>query len=165
MLDLEEVFLRKKAQRLVAEFLLRKGIRVSPDGGFYVGDIDVSSAAIARSPDLDIRVVTEAADTISKTPRLMKIFGKLNSTLVLKDVASELGYGAIELTVKDPTSKGIIAGVAKIIADANVSIRQITTSDPMFSNVMTVVTEKPIPRELIDRILALPGAEKVIIIC
>ena len=165
MLDLEEVFPRKKAQRLVAEFLLRKGIRVSPDGGFYVGDIGVSSAAIARSLNLDRRVVTEAADTIAKNPRLIKIFGKLNSTLVLKDVASELGYGAIELTVKDPSSKGIIAGVAKIIADANVSIRQITTSDPMFSNVMTVVTEKPIPRELIDRILALPGAEKVIIIC
>jgi predicted regulator of amino acid metabolism with ACT domain len=160
MLDLEEVFPRKKAQRQVAEFLLRKGIRVSPEGGFYIGDIDVSSAAIARSLDLDRRVVTEAADTIAKNPRLMKIFGKLNSTLVLKDVASELGYGAIELTVKDPSSKGIIAGVAKIIADANVSIRQITTSDPMFSNVMTVVTEKPIPRELIDRILALPGAKK-----
>jgi predicted regulator of amino acid metabolism with ACT domain len=165
MLDLEEVFPRKKAQRQVAEFLLRKGIRVSPEGGFFVGDIDVSSAAIARSLDLDRRVVTEAADTIAKNSRLMKIFGKLNSTLVLKDVASELGYGAIELTVKDPSLKGIIAGVAKIIADADVSIRQITTSDPMFSNVMTVVTEKPIPRELIDRILALPGVEKVIIIC
>ncbi|MFZ2455485.1 MAG: hypothetical protein WAX07_03310 [Candidatus Altiarchaeia archaeon] len=164
MLNLEEVFPRKKSQRLVAEFLLQKGIRVSPDGGFYVGDIDVSSASIARSLDLDRRVVTEAADAIAKNPRLMRIFGKLNSTLVLKDVASELGFGAIELTVKDPSSKGIIAGVAKIIADADVSVRQITTSDPMFSNVMTVVTEKPIPRELIDRILALPGVEKVIII-
>jgi len=124
----------------------------------------VSSAAIARSLNLDRRVVTEAADTIAGNPRLMRIFGKLNSTLVLKDVAPEMGYGAIELTVKDPTSKGIIAGVAKIIADADISIRQISTSDPMFANVMTVVTEKPIPRELIDRILALPGAEKVSII-
>jgi predicted regulator of amino acid metabolism with ACT domain len=164
MLNLEEVFPRKKAQRQVAEFLLRKGIRVSPDAGFYVGDIAVSSAAIARSLDLDRRVVTEAADTIAKNPRLIKIFEKLNSTLLLKDVAPEMGYGAIELTVKDPSIKGIIAGVAKIIADADVSVRQITTSDPMFANVMTVVTEKPIPRELIDRILALPGVEKVIII-
>jgi predicted regulator of amino acid metabolism with ACT domain len=164
MLNLEEVFPRKKAQRQVAEFLLRKGIRVSSDGGFYVGDIAVSSAAIARSLDLDRRVVTEAADTIAGNQRLMGIFGKLTSTLVLKDVAPELGFGAIEINVKDPSSKGIIAGVANIIADANISIRLITTRDPMLSNVMTVVTEKPIPRELIDRILALPGVEKVIII-
>lgn len=164
MLNLEEVFPRKKAQRQVAEFLLRKGIRVSPDGGFYIGDIEVSSAAVARSLDLDRRVVTEAAATLAGNPQMIKIFGKLNSTLVLKDVAPELGYGAIELTVKDPTIKGIIAGVAKLIADAGISIRQITTSDPMFSNVMTVVTEKPIPRELIDGILSLPGVEKVIII-
>ena len=164
MLNLDEVFLRKKSQRHVAEFLLRKGIRVSSDGRFFFGDIEVSSAALARSLDLDRRVVTGAADTILRNPSLMRIFSKLSSTLMLKDVAPEMGFGAIEITVGDPSSKGIIAGVAKIMADANVSIRQITTSDPLFSNVLTVVTEKPISRGLIDGILALPEVEKVIII-
>lgn len=164
MLNLEEVFPRKKAQRQVAEFLLRKGIRVSPEAKFYIGDIEVSSAAIARSLDLDRRVVTEAAEAIAANKRLIGVFGKLNSTLVLKDVAPEMGFGAIEITVKDPSTKGIVAGVAKLIAEAGISIRQVSTSDPMLSNVMTVVTEKPIPRDLIDGILALSGVEKVIII-
>ena len=80
MLNLEEVFLRKRSQRQVAEFLLRKGIRVSSDGRFFFGDIEVSSAALARSLDLDRRVVTGAADTIASNPSLMRIFSKLSST-------------------------------------------------------------------------------------
>jgi hypothetical protein len=165
MLDLESAFPRKKSQKQVAEFLLRKGIRVSEDRKFFFGDIEVSSAAIARSLDLDRRVVTEAAGTIVKTPKLSKVFAKLGTILLLRDVASEMGFGAIEIMVEDAASRGIIAGVTRIIADAGISIRQITADDPMFKNAeMTVVTEKPVPGELIEKIMKLPEVKKVIVL-
>lgn len=165
MLDLERKFGRKKAQLEVSEYLLRKGIRVSPEAGFFFGEVELSPSAIARALDIDRRVVSSTGEAIAKDPDLMKIFTKLGSTLLLRDVAPELGFGAIEVLPKDPSSRGIILGVVKIITDSGISIRQITTDDPMFSNAeMTVVTEKPIPKELIDRLLKLPEVEKVIVI-
>jgi len=165
MLDLEGAFSRKRSQKQVAEFLLRKGIRVSQDLRFFFGDIEVSSASIARSLGLDRRVVSEAAGTIMKNPELMRVYSKLSATLLLRDVASELGFGAIEIMPKDAASKGIIAGVTRMIADSGISIRQITTEDPMFKNAeMTVVTERPIPGELIERIMKLPEVKKLVVL-
>lgn len=165
MLNLENIFSQKKSQRKVAEFLLRKGIRISEEKKLFFGEIEISNSAIARAMDLDRRVVTATIDTILKEPRLKKIFGRLDSILLLRDVAPELNFGAIEIIPTDAASKGIIANVTRIIADAGISVRQITTDDPMFKNAeMTVVTEKPIPRELIDRILKLPEIKKVIVL-
>ena len=55
--------------------------------------------------------------------------------------------------------------MVKIIAESGISIRQITADDPMFTNAeMSVVTDKPIPRELIDKMLRLAEIEKVVVI-
>jgi predicted regulator of amino acid metabolism with ACT domain len=165
MLKLEEVFPRKRSQRNVAEFLLKRGIRVSEDRRFFVGEVEVSGASIARALDLDRRVVCSAAEAIIKDPVLRDIFGKLSATLLLKDVAREMGFGAIEFIPKDASSKGIISSVAKVIAESGISIRQITTDDPMFDNpAMTIVTEKPLPGDVIDRILGLPEVKKVVVL-
>lgn len=165
MLNMENIFYRRKSQRKVAEFLLRRGIRISDEGKLFSGEIEISNAAIARALDLDRRVVTATVDAILAEPKLRRIFTRLDSTLLLRDVAPELNFGAIEIIPTDASSKGIIAGVTRIIADAGISVRQIITDDPMFKNAeMTVVTEKPIPRDLIDRILELPGIKKVIVL-
>ena len=165
MLNLDEVFPRKKAQKEVAELLLRKGIRVSEDRRFYFGEIEVASAAIARVLGVDRRVVAATAGAINADPKLMSIFSKLNTTLLLRDVASELHFGAIEFIPKDPAAKGLIASVAKVIADAGISVRQITTDDPMFKGAgMTIVTERPLPGDIVDKIVRLPGVEKVSVI-
>ena len=165
MLNLEDVFSRKKSQREVAEFLLRKGIRISGGGKLFLGEVEISNAAIARALGLDRRVVTATINALLGDPKLKRIFTKLDSTLLLRDVAGELGFGAIEIIPTDAGSKGIIAGVAGIIADADISVRQIITDDPMFKNAeMIVVTERPVPGELIDRILEVAGVEKVIVL-
>ncbi len=165
MLNLEVVFQRKRSQREVAEFLLKRGIRVSEDREFFVGEVEVAGASIARALGLDRRVVCSAAETIIKDPGLRKIFGKLSATLLLKDVASEMGFGAIEFIPKDAGSKGIIVRVANVIAESGISIRQITTDDPMFENpAMTIVTEKPLPGDVIDKIMGLPEVKKVVVL-
>jgi predicted regulator of amino acid metabolism with ACT domain len=165
MLDLDKVFSRKKSQKQVAEFLFRNGVRVTPDARFFLGEIEIAGTAIARPLDIDRRVVVETAQTINTDSRLAEIFNKLEATPLLKDVAKQFGFGAIGIIPKDPSSKGIILGVVKIIAESGISIRQITTDDPMFTNAeMSVVTDKPIPRELIDKMLRLPEIEKVVVI-
>lgn len=82
----------------------------------------------------------------------------------MKDVAPVLGFGAIEIVPKNASTKGIVASVAKVISEEGISIRQMITDDPMFSDAeMTVVTEKPIPRALIDKLLAIRGVKKVVV--
>ena len=165
MLDFDGTFSRKKGQEAVAQFMLKNAIRLSEEGEIFIGDIEIPHTSIARILGVDRRLIGETINTILDNDKFRKIFLNLNSTLLLRDVAPELGFGAIEIIPEDAASKGIIASVSRIIADAGISIRQITTDDPMFKNAeMSVVTEKPLPRELIDEILKLPEVKKVIVI-
>ncbi|OYT55026.1 MAG: amino acid-binding protein [Candidatus Altiarchaeales archaeon ex4484_2] len=165
MLDLEVFFTRRKGQLRVAKFILRNGLRVSPDGGLYFKDIEVPHTSIARVLDVDRRLISATIDSILSDERLRGIYTKLDSMVLLRDVASELGFGAIEVIPTDAASRGIVADIAGIIADSGIIVRQLTTDDPMFKNAkMLVVTEKPLPRELIDRILELPEVEKVVVL-
>jgi len=165
MLNIEKILSRKREQKRVAEFLLKNAIRVSGDGKLSSRNIEIPYTSIARVLDVDRRVIRATIDSILREPRLRRIFTKLDSTLLLRDVAPDLGYGAIEITPTDAASRGIIAGVARIIADSGISIRQITAEDPMFENAeTTIITEKPLPRELIDEMLKVPGVRKVTVL-
>jgi len=165
MLNIEKILSRKRGQRRVAEFLLRNAIKVSEDRKLLSGNIEIPYTSIARVLDVDRRVIKATINSILKEPKLKEIFTKLDSTLLLRDVAPDLGFGAIEIIPTDAASKGIVAGIAKIIADSGISIRQIIAEDPMFENAeTTVITEKPLPRELIDEMLKVPGVRKVIVV-
>ncbi len=165
MLDLEKSFARRKGQLRVAEFILRNGLRVSPEGGLYFKSVEVSHTSIARVLDVDRRLIRATVESILSDSRLRGIYTKLDSMVLLRDVASELGFGAIEVIPTDAASRGIVAQITGVVAGAGISARQITTDDPMFENAkMIVVTEKPLPRELIDRILELPEVEKVVVL-
>lgn len=164
LVEIEKKFSRKKSQKKVAEFFLEHGIKVKEKKIFF-GEVEVSTTAISRVLEIDRRIVNSTIETIAKDKKLSKIFSKLNSTLLLRDVAPELGFGAIEIIPTDASSKGIISGVTKIISDAGISIRQLTAEDPMFKNAeMSIVTEKPLPRNLIDKILKIKGVKKVIVL-
>jgi len=165
ILRFEETFSRKKGQRVVAEFILRNGLRVSDDGKLLFKDIEIPYTSIAKVLDVDRRLIKETINTILKNPELKRVFTKLDSIVLLKNVAPELGFGAIEIVPTNASSKGIVANVTKIISDAGISARQITTDDPMFENAeMTIITEKPLPRKLIDKILNLPEIKKVVVL-
>jgi predicted regulator of amino acid metabolism with ACT domain len=165
MLNIEKILSRKREQKRVAESLLKKAIRISDDGKLFSGNLEIPYTSVAKVLEVDRRVVRETVNSILKEPKLRKIFTKLDSTLLLRDVAPELGFGAIEIIPTDASSKGIVAGVAKIITDSGISIRQIIAEDPMFENAeTTVITEKPLPRELIDQLLKVSGVKKVIVL-
>ncbi len=165
MLNLEKKFSSKKGQLRVADFLLRNGIRISRDGRLLVNEVELSHVSIAKIAGVDRRIIKSTINSILKDKKLTAVFTKLSSTPLLRDVAPELGFGAIEIIPTDAASKGIVASITGIITDSGISIRQVLAEDPMFRNAqLTIVTEKPIPRELIDKMLQVKGVKKVIII-
>lgn len=165
MMNIEAFFGRRREQKRVAEYLLKNAVRVDVDGRLYHRELEVPYSSVARVLGVDRRVIKSTVEFILSEPSLRNIYNRLDSALVLRDVAPELGFGAIEIIPTDASRKGIVAGVTKIIVDAGISIRQIVSDDPMFPGAeTTVITEKPLPRKLIDRMLKIPGVKKVIVI-
>jgi len=165
MLDLETAFSGRGAQRRVAEYLLKHGIRVSQDGHLYAGQVEVSQVSVARVLDVDRRVVKSTIETILSGKKLSEIFSKLSVTPSLRELAPVLGYGAIEIIPTDAAGQGIVAGVTSAISSAGIGIRQVIADDPMFDNPeLTIITETPIPRSLIDKILKTKGVHKVVVL-
>jgi len=166
VIPLQEVFAHKKEQYRVAKFLLQQGISISSSKKLLGSGVEIPYSSVAKVLGVDRRVVKDAVNTILENKHLAKIFTKLSSIPLLRDIANELGFGAIEVIAEDPSSKGLAAAVTKIIAEAGLSIRQITTDDPMFEHArMIVITQKPLPRELIDEILKVKGVGKVTVLC
>lgn len=164
MLLLDKAFSGRRGQRKVAYFMLRNGISVRNNGLFFAG-VELADVKLARTLGVDRRVIKATVETISGDKNLKEIFSRLGSTVLLKDVAPSLGFGAIEIIPKNASTKGIVASVARLITDEGISIRQLTTEDPMFSDAqMTIVTEKPIPRNLIDKLLKIKGVKKVVVV-
>jgi hypothetical protein len=162
---LREFFSRQSAQRKVAEFMLSNGIRIDKEGNVFCGGVKLSSSKLARAVGVDRRVIGATVGTILENPRLKKIFLNLSSIPVLKEVASETGGGAIEIIPKDAESRGIVDSVTKIKTDAGIPIRQLTTDDFLLDDPkMTVVTQKPIPKQLIDEILKTGLVKQVVVL-
>ncbi|HDN83685.1 MAG TPA: hypothetical protein ENG50_04910 [Candidatus Altiarchaeales archaeon] len=165
LIDLEKYFKRRATQLKVAKFLLKRGLRVSEDGKILCNDIEIPYSSIAKVLKVDRRVVKATVDEILSNENLRRIFTNLASIPLFRDVAPELGFGAIEIIPEDPSSKGIIAGVTKIISEAGISVRQIIAEDPSFENAETVIiTSKPLPRKLIDDMLKVKGVKKIVVI-
>jgi uncharacterized protein len=165
MLDLDRVFSGRGSQRRVAEYLLKHGIRVPSEGLLLAGEVEVSQVSVARVLDVDRRVVKSAIDTLLADERTARVFGSLAVTPSLRDLAPVLGFGAIEIVPTDAAGKGIVAGVTSTISESGIGIRQVIADDPMFdSPELTIITEKPIPRSLIDRILRIGGVKKVVVL-
>jgi uncharacterized protein len=165
MLNLEKSFSGKGGQRRVAEYLLKHGIRVTAEGLLFAGEVEVSQVSVSRVLDVDRRVVKSTIDTLVSDEKMLRIFGKLSVIPSLLELAPVLGFGAIEIVPTDAAGRGIVAGVTAAISGAGLGIRQVIADDPMFDNPqLTVITERPIPRSLIDKILRISGVKKVVVL-
>jgi predicted regulator of amino acid metabolism with ACT domain len=165
MIDLDGAFAGRGGQKRVAEYLLKHGIRVSQEGLLMAGDVEVSQVSVARVLDVDRRVVKATIETVTANDDMKRIFERLSVVPSLRELAAVLGYGAIEVVPKDAAGQGIVAGVTSAISQAGIAIRQVIADDPMFDNPeLTIITEKPIPRSLIDKILRITGVHKVVVL-
>ncbi len=149
----------------MAEYLLKHGVRVTERGELMAGELEVTHISVSRVLDVDRRVVKATVDSINEDDRMKRIFRNLSVTPSLRELAPVLGYGAIEIIPTDAAGKGIVSGVTNTISNAGVGIRQVIADDPMFDNPeLTVITEKPIPRNLIDKLLRVDGVHKVVVL-
>ena len=152
------------AQATVAQKLLEYGIRVQ-DGIAYCGNIEMADLSIARATGTNRRTVRAALVKIDKDRDLKKVYANLQPICSLKSAAPVLNWGVIEILPDDVTRPGIMYEVTKIIALAGISIRQTIADDPDLvpEPKAFIVTESPIPGELLPRIKAIKGIKAVVI--
>ncbi len=161
---LEEYFSSYPAQSRVAKLMLENGFSVQ-DGSVWAGEVALPDTAIARAAEVDRRVVKATIETIAEHEELELVFRRLAPTCHLREAAPGLGWGVLEIVPTDASQPGILASVASLIADAGVSIRQAIVDDPELTQAprLYVITERPVPAELLPEIQAQAGVHEVVI--
>ncbi len=164
MKRIKEYFKGYSGQDKVARFFIETGLSVK-DNGVYCNGVQMSPSRIGRYLDIDRRTVVATIETIEENSELRDIFKHLRATAFFKDVASDIDAGLIEIIPTDPHTTGILTGVAKIIADLGISIRQSITEDPEFKEEakLFVITESPVPMEAVQDIMKIKGVLSVTI--
>ncbi len=150
---IEEAFSGFPSRKIVAEAMLRYGLRVDEKGEIYCAEIGIAPAKMARALGVDRRVVIETAEQIAKNAALLGIFSALRPTAFIAGAARKLGFEVLEIEA-EPHGKGIISKVASVIAEAGIAIRQIVADDPdIYPNPkLTVVLEKALPGKSIEKL-------------
>jgi len=149
----------------VARLLVETGLRIDERSRIYCGEIEVPATKIAAAIDVDRRVVKETAQSILITDELRRLFINLKPAgPLLRDVAKYLGYGVVEIRAES-SAVGIIAQATSLIAAEGISIRQILAEDPEINPdpKLIIVTEKPIPGELLPEFLKISAVSQVTI--
>jgi predicted regulator of amino acid metabolism with ACT domain len=161
---LTRYFQRYPAQTKVAQTLLRYGLSVEEDG-VYCAEIGIPDTGLARACDVDRRIISATVETIHEHDELRNVYRNLEPTVHLADVAPELDWGVLEIVPTDAHEPGILAEVATIIADREVSIRQAVVDDPDLVEEPTlyVVTEEEVPMDVIPEIRDAEGVRSVTI--
>ena len=159
---IEHYFDEYPVRKLIAKTLLKYGLRVSDDLKIKAGDIEVPYTKIAKALDVDRRVVKETVSMILKIPDLREIYTNLEPTVHMKHVGRHVGYGVIEIE-PEPRAVGILAKIAQRIADRGINIVQVVAEDPELypEATLTIITEKPIPGDLINELSKLEGVKRI----
>ncbi len=147
----------------VVKTLLENGLAVR-GSRIYLNHIELPVMKVARAAGVDRRTVGETVRVIETNPEIKQIFAKLESAgLSLRGVADDLGLGAIEIVVDDPSRAGILAGASRLLSEAGISIRQALVDDPELAPEpkLVLITAQPVPGELIPRLREIPGVVKL----
>jgi len=120
---------------------------------------------VGKAAGVDRRIVRATVHTIESSPELLRVFSRLRPIGFLKDVASVMGWSAIEIIPTNAGAPGIIADVTGVIATSGISIRQALVTDPDLSSDprLYVITESPVPAELIPRLKSCRGVKSIVI--
>jgi predicted regulator of amino acid metabolism with ACT domain len=161
---IEQYFKEYPAQAKIAQKMLEYGLKIK-NNTIYCGDIAISTSKIAQALSVDRRAVTSTIKTITTQHDLNTLFSNLLPTCHLKEVAPHMHWGVIEIIPLDPSTPGILAEVATIIAHHNISIRQAIVDDFEFSKEprLFIITEKQLPGSIIPDIRQAKGVKAVLI--
>jgi predicted regulator of amino acid metabolism with ACT domain len=147
-------FADSPGQQRVVRLLLERGFSVNDDGRVVSGGIEIPYTGIAREVGVDRRVVDATTEAILADDELARIFRNISAIPSLMDLAPVLDLSVLTVAVRDAEESGIVAAVTGAIAERDVSIRQVITEDPEFTDepVLYVITDEPLPGELLNEL-------------
>ncbi|WP_010477866.1 ACT domain-containing protein [Thermococcus zilligii] len=159
---IEHYFDEYPVRKVIAKTLLKYGLRVSDDMKIKAGEIEVPYTKIAKALNVDRRVVKETVGMILAVPELKEIYANLEPTVHMKHVGRHVGYGVIEIE-PEPRTVGILAKISQKIADRGINIVQVVAEDPELypEATLTIITERPIPGDLINELSKLEGVKRI----
>src|SRR2546425_9927669 len=117
------------AQEKVAQLMVMYGLRVH-DGSVFAAEIKLSDTSMARAAGVDRRVVAATVETIDTNAELRSVFDALRPVCHLREIAPLMNWGAIEIGPTTASKPGVLAGVAAIIAQAVIAIREVIMDAP-----------------------------------
>ena len=161
--EIMEKFEGSPSQQAVIRLLLERGFSVNEDGRVVSGGIEIPYTGIAREIDVDRRVVDSTTDVILSDPELQRIFANISAIPSLRDLAPVLDLTVMTVEVDAADESGIVATVTGLIAEYGISIRQIISEDPEFTDEprLHVITDAELPGDLLLEIRELPFVRRV----
>ena len=147
----------------VARKIVELGFRVGENGKIYCGDVEISDVALARGAGVDRRSIRATVEVIMDDAELAAIFSNIfPAGALLKNVAGDLGFGVVEVEAH-AGAPGILAKATQLISKENISIRQAHAGDPELEEnpKLTIITEKPVQGDMIQKFLDIPGVKRV----
>jgi hypothetical protein len=151
------------SQQAVIRLLLERGFSVNEAGRVVSGGIEIPFTEIAREIDVDRRVVDSTTDAIRDDPELQRIFANIGAIPSLRDLAPVLDLTVLTVEVAAADESGIVATVTDRIAEADISIRQVISEDPEFTDEpkLYIITDESIPGDVLVSIRELSFVRRV----
>lgn len=162
---IKQYFKTSPSKLKVSKIFVELGLSIGDGGKIYCGPIELAATKVAKALNVDRRIVKATAEAILGNTTLKHLFMNLKPAgPLLKDVAPYLNYGVVEIRAK-PAAIGIIAATSTLIAEEGISIRQILAEDAAIypDPKLIIITEKPIPGELLSKFLKIPTVTTVAI--
>ena len=161
--EIMEKFEGSPSQQAVIRLLLERGFSVNEEGRVVSGGIEIPFTEIAREIDVDRRVVDSTTDPIQADTELQRIFANIGAIPSLRDLAPVLDLTVLTVEVADADESGIVAEITARIAEAGISIRQVISEDPEFTDEpkLYIITDESIPGEVLVAIREFPFVRRV----
>lgn len=160
---LEEKFKKYPARMKVAKKMIELGLRVDDKEKIYCGDLQISDKSLAKSAGVDRRAIKSTIKIIEEDKELLNIFKNIvPAGTLLKNIAKNLDLGVIEIEVTSE-NEGILSSTTQLISQKGVSIRQAYAEDIEMEDYphLTIITEEPLPGDIINEFLKIKGVNRV----
>ncbi len=108
-------------------------------------------------------MVDATTEALLADDELQAIFTHISSIPSLRDLAPVLDLHVLTFVPTGADQPGIVATVTAAFSDRGISIRQTVSEDPEFTDDprLYVITDEPIPGDLIEELQALPFTRKI----
>lgn len=163
--DIIDAFSDSPSQLRVVRFLLENGFGVNESGKVTANGIEMPATQVARAIGVDRRVVDTTARSILDHETLKQVFCNIRVTPDLSQVAEVLGLAIITLIPKNASDKHIVASAVRVLAEYDLSIRQLFVTDPIFSEEprLVMIIDGALPQGVVEDLRELPQVKRLIL--